>query len=99
MFRYHGGGYGYTFCFQPGATAALTMASSRYHIPLDVLLLGLVVCSVAAADEADLVDFTLYSPMRDAPAEAMMIGLFADWRDLAVRVDFELATVLGTMMQ
>lgn len=99
MFRYWGGGYGYSFHFPPCATAALSMASSHYRVPLDVLLLGLVVTSLAAADEADLVDFTLYSPMRDGPAEALMIGLFADWRDLAVGVDFELATVLGTMMQ
>lgn len=99
MFRYYGGGYGYTFQFQPGAVAALTLASSCYKIPLDVLLLGMVVCSIARSDKADIVDFTLYSPMRDGPGEAMMIGLFADWRDLAVKVDFQMATVVGTMMQ
>jgi len=99
MFRYHGRAYGYTFCIHPGAVAALSMAASRYLVPIDVLLLGLVVCSLAVTDKADMVDFTLYTPMRDGPSEAMMIGLFADWRDLAVMVDIELSTVLGTMMQ
>jgi len=104
MYWYRGSGYGYCTCIEPGAVAALTLASARYHIPLDVILLGLVVCSLARADQAhgiqgDLIDFTLYSPMRDGPAEAMMMGLFADWRDLAVGVDIDSATVLGTMLQ
>jgi hypothetical protein len=99
MFRYYGGGYSYHFGIEPGAVRALTLAANHYRIPLDVLFLGLVVTSVARADKAEVVDFTLYSPMRDGPAEAMMIGLFADWRDLAVKVDFELATLLGSMMQ
>merc|ERR1712050_366864 len=29
----------------------------------------------------------------------MMVGLFADWRDLSVSIDFELATILGTIVQ
>lgn len=99
MFRYFGGGYGYQFGLEPGAIAALKLASQRYRVPLDVLLLGLVVCSQACADEENVVDFTLYFPMRDGPAEAMMIGLFADWRDLAIGVDFDCATMLGTIMQ
>eukprot|EP00972_Heterocapsa_arctica_P014539 2140117-Heterocapsa_arctica.AAC.1 len=37
--------------------------------------------------------------MRDGASEGMMVGLFADWRHLAVGIDLELATVLGTMLQ
>jgi len=99
MFWYTGRGYCYEFCILPGATEAIQIASKHYKIPFDVILLGLVVCSIARADESDLVDFTLYSPMRDGPSESLMIGLFADWRDLSLSVNFELATLLGTMMQ
>ena len=31
--------------------------------------------------------------------ETMAIGLFADWRDITLRLDFELGTVLGTVLQ
>merc|ERR1711972_300383 len=31
--------------------------------------------------------------------DAMAVGLFADWRDLTLGVDFELATTLGTLLQ
>jgi len=53
---------------------------------------------MARADQVDFLDFTLYTPMRDG-AEAMAVGLFADWRDISVNVDFGLATTLGTTLQ
>merc|ERR1712232_317540 len=42
---------------------------------------------------------TFYVPMRDGVAESTMVGLFSDWRDMVFRVDRNLATVLGTMLQ
>lgn len=47
----------------------------------------------------DLVEMTLYAPMRDGAAETTMIGLFSDWRDVAFGVDKELGTVIGTFLQ
>jgi len=98
MFRYYGNGYGYTFDFEPGAVDVLKLLSTRYRIPVDVILLGLVVCCMARADKSNTVDFTLYAPMRDGAAEIGMLGLFADWRDMTVGVDADMATVLGTMV-
>merc|ERR1712149_36500 len=79
--------------------AAINCAAVHYHFPLDVVLLALVTLAMARADNIDLVEVTLYAPMRDGAAEAMMVGLFTDWRDLCIGVDFELATTLGTMLQ
>lgn len=109
LFRYQGMGYGYSFGFEPGATAVLEMAAAHYRIPFDVVLLGIVMCSAARADKegasqaiadkANLIEFTLYAPMRDGMADSTMIGLFSDWRDMSIGVDFELATLLGTLVQ
>lgn len=99
LFRFSGQGYGHEVGLYPGAIRALARAAAHYRLPLDVALLGLVVCAMARADAAELVEFTLYAPMRDGGAESMMVGLFSDWRDLSVGVDLELATVLGTMLQ
>jgi len=99
LFRYAGVGYGYTVGLGPGAIGAIEQASLHLRIPLDVTLLGLVVCGAVCADGTDFFDLTLYTPMRDGLAEAMYVGLFSDWRDLHVNVDFNLATVLGTILQ
>lgn len=53
----------------------------------------------AHADERELVEFTMYAPMRDGVAESTMTGLFSDWRDIYIGVDLELATVAGTLLQ
>jgi len=99
MFKHERRGYSHTIGFNPGVTAAIASASVRYRIAFDVALFGLVTCALARADVADLLEFTLYVPMRDGVTEAMVVGLFSDWRDLSVSVDFELATVLGTLLQ
>mmetsp|Transcript_11858 Transcript_11858/g.32170 ORF Transcript_11858/g.32170 Transcript_11858/m.32170 type:complete len:298 (+) Transcript_11858:3-896(+) len=98
IFRYVGRGYGFSFGFHPEACALLSRVSSAYRIPLDLALLGLVMCALSRADGSDLVEFTMYTPMRDGASEATMIGLFSDWRDVAVGVDHDLATVLGTLL-
>eukprot|EP00746_Dinoflagellata_sp_MGD_P163291 gnl/MRDRNA2_/MRDRNA2_91255_c0_seq1.p1 gnl/MRDRNA2_/MRDRNA2_91255_c0~~gnl/MRDRNA2_/MRDRNA2_91255_c0_seq1.p1 ORF type:complete len:210 (+),score=32.42 gnl/MRDRNA2_/MRDRNA2_91255_c0_seq1:38-631(+) len=54
---------------------------------------------MARADNNDFQECTLYTPMRDGPTHGMMVGLFSDWRDLSVSIDFEYATTLGTIMQ
>lgn len=99
LFRYVGRGYGQSFALLPGAVAALSQVAAHYRVPLDIVFLGLVVCCMARVDRTNLVEFTLYAPMRDGAAEVMMIGLFADWRDIVVSVDYELATLLGTLLQ
>lgn len=99
IWRFKGRGYKHTLSLRGETMAAITKAALRYHVPLDIALLGLVACAMARADECEVVEFTLYAPMRDGVAEAMGLGLFSDWRDISVGVDFELATVLGTLMQ
>jgi len=99
LFRYNGQGYGYTFGFEPGIVGLLERVAAHYRLPFDVVLLGLTVCSIARADNTEMVEFTLYTPMRDGTAESMMIGLFSDWRDMSIGVNFEMATVLGTLLQ
>jgi len=99
IFRYSGLGYGYDLGLEPGAIGALTRAAAHYRTPLDIALLGLVTCAMARADRSDLLEFTLYAPMRDGVSEVLSVGLFSDWRDLAVAVDFGFATTLGTVLQ
>jgi len=99
IYGYRGHGYAYTLGLGPGAISALTRTAVHYRVPLDVVLLGVVVCAMARADESEFCDFTLYTPMRDGASEAMLVGLFSDWRDLYASLDFDLATVLGTILQ
>lgn len=93
-----GGSYGFHFAFEPGAVAVLQACAACYRVPFDVILLGLVVCASSRADRSERFEATMYSPQRDGASEAMMIGLFSDWRDVSVNIDFELATVLGTLL-
>jgi hypothetical protein len=99
MFYTRGQGYGYCLGLGPGLISAITRTAVHYRVPLDVALLGVVTCAMSRADRSDFCDFTLYAPMRDGAAEAMAVGLFSDWRDLYASVDFDLATVLGTVLQ
>jgi hypothetical protein len=99
LFRYNGRGYSHGFCFENEGLAVLTAAAERQQLPIDVALLGLVVGSLARADASEVIEYTLYAPMRDGATETSMIGLFSDWRDMSVSVDKELATVLATFMQ
>ncbi|CAJ1406898.1 unnamed protein product [Effrenium voratum] len=98
IWRFNGRGYSHSIGLLPSAVAVISKASARYRLPLDVVLLGLVVCAMAQADRSDTVEITLYAPMRDGTGEAMAVGLFSDWRDLFLRVDFQFATVLGTVL-
>jgi len=59
----------------------LAFSAGRSGFPFDIVLLTLALCAIAHADQIDFVDFTVYVPMRDGTAEAMMIGLFADCSD------------------
>eukprot|EP00928_Gymnodinium_smaydae_P021165 TRINITY_DN18239_c0_g5_i1.p1 TRINITY_DN18239_c0_g5~~TRINITY_DN18239_c0_g5_i1.p1 ORF type:complete len:1675 (-),score=293.08 TRINITY_DN18239_c0_g5_i1:142-5031(-) len=99
IFRYKERGYGHDLGLMPGAMEAIAAAASRYRVPLDTALLGMVTCALARADGVDTMEFTLYAPMRDGPEDAMGVGLFSDWRDLALTVDFDLATTLGVILQ
>jgi len=78
---------------------ALRMACTTYRVPLDVALLGMLTIAMARADKVDVIELTLYTPMRDGLSDAAGVGLFADWRDLSIGVDFEMATTLGTILQ
>jgi len=99
LFQFEGFGYGHFMGVGPGAIAGITRTAVRYGVPLDIVLLGCVTCAMARADNSDFCDYTLYAPMRDGAEEAMAVGLFSDWRDLYVSVDFDLATVIGTILQ
>eukprot|EP00928_Gymnodinium_smaydae_P015765 TRINITY_DN15841_c0_g1_i2.p1 TRINITY_DN15841_c0_g1~~TRINITY_DN15841_c0_g1_i2.p1 ORF type:complete len:1655 (+),score=203.56 TRINITY_DN15841_c0_g1_i2:23-4987(+) len=99
MWKYSGRGVGYNFALEPATMGAFARACTCYRVPVDVAFLGLIACSLARIDGADTVQFTLYTPMRDGVMDSMCIGLFADWRDLWISTDAELATTLGTVLQ
>lgn len=98
-FKFQGRGYGHGLDLQPGIVVPLMRAAENHRLPLDTTLLTLVACAMACADRADQLEFTVFVPMRDGLSEVSMVGLFSDWRDLAIGVDFELSTVLGTALQ
>jgi len=99
MFKFHGRGYSHGFDLQPGIVVPLMRAAQNFRLPFDVTLLSLVASAMACADRTELLDFTVFVPMRDGLAEVSMVGLFADWRDIALSADFELSTVLGMALQ
>lgn len=99
LWQFDGNGYCYSLGIGPGLLSAVKHAAVHYQIALDISLLGVVACAIARADHSEFCDFTLYAPMRDGAADAMAVGLFADWRDLYVNVEFDSATVLGLMLQ
>merc|ERR1712048_22117 len=98
-FRYNGRGYGHGFDLQPGMVVPLMRAAEHYSVPFDTTLLAMVACAMACVDKTESIELTLFAPMRDGPAEVTMIGLFSDWRDLVINVDFDLSTVLGIVLQ
>merc|ERR1712113_148090 len=97
VFRYWGWSYPHTYGLEGDAVAALECVAAYHHVAVDVVLLGMVVCGMAHADNSRTVDLTLYAPMRDGLAETSMVGLFSDWRDIVFGVDPEFGTVLGTI--
>lgn len=99
IWRYEGRGYGHNLALDPDTIRILTRVLANYRMPLDVGILGLMVCALARADETELVDLTLYTPQRDGAAQTMLLGLFSDWRDLSLSADFQLATTVGTLLQ
>jgi len=99
LWQFQGHGYGHIIGIGPGAIAGITRKAVRFGVPLDIVLLACLTCALARADISEFCDYTLYAPMRDGAEEAMAVGLFSDWRDLYVSVDFDLATVIGTIFQ
>jgi len=99
IFKFQGRGYGHDLGLEPGVIRAITKVASHYRVPLDVAMLGLVICAMARADRTEILEYTLYAPMRDGVAEAMAVGLFSDWRDISISIDYKLATTLGTILQ
>eukprot|EP00927_Polykrikos_kofoidii_P047935 TRINITY_DN42208_c0_g1_i1.p1 TRINITY_DN42208_c0_g1~~TRINITY_DN42208_c0_g1_i1.p1 ORF type:complete len:1725 (-),score=269.31 TRINITY_DN42208_c0_g1_i1:214-4689(-) len=99
IWKYKGRGYGHSIGLRKDAMMALAKASLHYRVPLDVTLFSLVSCAMARTEEVDILEYTLYTPMRDGASEAMSVGLFSDWRDISISLDFKLSTVLGTILQ
>merc|ERR1711870_75413 len=78
--------------------ATLSLCATRYAIPLDYLLLALAILGEARAGSKERVELTLYVPMREGH-EVSMVGLFADWRDIAIATPQAHSTVLGLAVQ
>jgi len=91
-------GYSLNICFPHTATIVLTKVALSYAIPTNYVLLALAVISIARAGGEELVEMTLYVPMRDG-FETGLVGLFADWRDIAILVSREDATIIGVILQ
>lgn len=97
--RFRGKGYGHLVGLQRGAVFALKRAAMQFGAPLDALLLALSGAAIMRAGGQDVVDLTLYTPMRDGPGESGLVGLLADWRDLAIHADIATGTVLGVVLE
>eukprot|EP00434_Breviolum_minutum_P044028 symbB.v1.2.039279.t1/scaffold6457.1/size17953/2 len=78
-------GYSSTFTIEGDSLAVLKAVAQRCSVPMNHLLLAIVIAANARASKSDVVEMTLYVPMRDA-SEAGMVGLFADWRDIRVPI-------------
>ncbi|CAE8635336.1 unnamed protein product [Polarella glacialis] len=98
IWGFRGPGHSCGVCFESNAVAVLKLVSARYTLPLDYLLLALVIISCARASDIEVIEMTLYVPMRDG-FEAGMIGLFADWRDIAVSTAKLDSSVLGVVLE
>jgi len=98
IWSFYARGYDYTVTFQSGAATVLSWAAARYALPMDYLLLALVVVAIARASALETVELTMYVPMRDG-FEAAAVGLFADWRDVAVATASADATLIGVVLQ
>merc|ERR1712150_323483 len=99
MWRCRQRGYGHSLGLQRGAIASLRSVAAAYGTPFDALLLTLAAAALARASGLDAVDLTLYVPVRDAPGEAGLVGLYADWRNITVQTDVPTATVLGVALE
>jgi len=98
LWRFRSKGYGHLINLQRGAIRALGHVSRAYGAPLDALMLALSAVAIARAGSLDVVPMTLYVPQRDGPGEAGLVGLFADWRNIAVQTDRDTATVIGVVL-
>ncbi|CAJ1417292.1 unnamed protein product [Effrenium voratum] len=92
-------GYGHLLGFRQSVLGALRCAALRHLVPFDAALLALTAIMVARGTDVEEVEFTLYVPLRDGPGEANLCGLFADWREIQIRIDRESSTVLGVVHQ
>eukprot|EP00747_Dinoflagellata_sp_TGD_P062488 gnl/TRDRNA2_/TRDRNA2_153035_c0_seq1.p1 gnl/TRDRNA2_/TRDRNA2_153035_c0~~gnl/TRDRNA2_/TRDRNA2_153035_c0_seq1.p1 ORF type:complete len:381 (-),score=57.60 gnl/TRDRNA2_/TRDRNA2_153035_c0_seq1:27-1082(-) len=92
-------GYGHDLVLRRGALRALEHASRHYGAPLDALLLAISVSAIARAGGKNEVQLSLYVPMRDGPAEAGLVGLFSDWRDIVICTETATATVIGVVLE
>lgn len=77
---------------------SLRRASRAYGAPVDALILALCAAALARSKGVDTVELTLYVPLRDAPGEAGLVGLFADWRTIVLDASMDTATVLGMVL-
>ena len=69
IFRFAGRGYGHTIGIETVMTEAVARAAIYYQLPFDVVLLGLVICAQARAEDVDSIEYTLYAPMRDGASD------------------------------
>jgi len=98
VYYYFGLGYCHWFGLERDIIGLLIRVAEHHRISLEIVLLGLVVCGIAHADDSPQVDMTLYAPMRDGAAEPTMIGLFSDWRDVIFSVDKDLSSILSVLL-
>jgi len=96
--------YNHEVLVESGAVEWLRFSSKRFGVPFDIALLSIVLSATfrartevrrAFGGDLDLsLPLTLYAPMRDSDLNDIMIGLFSDWRDMAVSCT-EHSTLLG----
>ena len=73
-------------------------AAKRLSVPIDVLLLSAVVCSLSRLwNFRNLVEMALVVPLRDGPHEADVVGFLADQRNLDVPLNTKFATITNVV--
>jgi len=91
-------GYRRMMLVQSGAGAVLQHVSHMLNVPVDVLLIVCLACSIARIDGTPVVRLTLTTPMRDGSGEGLLVGCFSDWRDLDVHTH-ALQTLVSVALQ
>lgn len=101
--EFDGKAYQHNIIFDEFACFRLRKLQDEVGVPVDLMLFSLIMIAIVRAQRAGGAEVpslhaTLYSPIRDAPGEADMVGLFSDWRTYSFCFPAGI-TLLGTVLQ
>ncbi|CAD7950187.1 unnamed protein product [Amoebophrya sp. A120] len=97
-FADRGRGLDHDLWLDSDAVKVLKLVSTVYGVPLEVVLVGLMMMAEARASRVEYLESTLYVPQRDSNRDNDAVGLFVDWRDLALQIPLESATFISVLL-